>query len=371
MPAIHTKTRSYRITRALNGALRGKVDGLEAEVSAEVRRSNPGKAYRGQFSMPIDPSDEIRELMYPGLHRRDLTTSTGAGGIFTVPELPVIDLLRAKTVLGRCGATFLTEMPGPFGIPRASGASSTQWLSEGASAAGDNPVLDSVDFVPNVAVDLTNISRSFLASNSVSSERFVLDQATRNLAVALDYVGLDGQGPTANQPTGLFQNSAILSASSGLALGPNGGAAGWSNVVALEEAVALANADAGNLAYVATPQLRAALKKTPKIAGSTTGIFCWEDGPELGTGKVNSYRAEATNNVPSNLAKGTATGLSALAFGNFASLVVATFHDGIDWLVNPYKNQASASVVVSLVLSCDVNVMHPESFRVLTDCVAS
>lgn len=366
-PAIHTKKRGYRVVRALNSALAGrKVVGLEGEVSDEVRRLSPGKRHVGAFSLPIDPSDDLRDLMYPGYQERsDLTTSTGVGGIFTVPELPWIDLLRSKMVLGRLGCTMLTGMPGPFGIPRASGQNAVNWIAEGSPATADTPTIDAVDFSPSVAVNLTNISRRFLASNSVRSEAFVIEQGTRNLAVALDGVAIDGQGAGADQPSGLMLNSSIISGSSGLAIGTNGGAVAWTNVLALEKAVSEANADVGRLGYVGTPQLRAALKATPRIAASTTGLFCWEGG------SMNGYPAEATNLVPSSLTKGSASGLSALIFGDWSSLIVATFHDGVDVVVNPFSGQASASVTVSLVLSCDVGIAHPESFRMITDAAAA
>lgn len=373
MPAIHTQHRPYSILRAIKGALSitEKVDGLEGEVSAEIRRGFKADRFKGQFSVPVDPEPDLRALMYPGSIRRDLTTSSGAGAIFLEPNLPIIDLLRAKLVLGRLGATFLTDMHGQFGIPRASAQSTTQWLPEGSYATPDTPETDSVTFKPNLAVDITNVSRLYLNSTSVAAEGFILRQAARNIAVEIDRVGINGAGPDSNEPIGLLQNSAILAASSGLAIGDNGGAAGWSNITDLEESVSASNADIGSLGYLASPQLRKTLKNTPKISGGTAGIFCWGDSPDLGVGKMNGYRAEATNNVPSTLTKGTGTDLSALIFGDWESLIVATFKDGIDWLVNPYTNQRSGDIIMSLFMSCDVNVRHEESFRVINDCTTS
>ena len=64
--------------------LTGKVDGLEGEVSAEMRRSRLGKTHKGQFSIPIDPEENLRGLMYPDYQTRtDLTTTSGALGRFS------------------------------------------------------------------------------------------------------------------------------------------------------------------------------------------------------------------------------------------------------------------------------------------------
>ena len=260
---------------------------------------------------------------------------------------------------------FLTNMTSPFGIPRETSQSSVQWVQERASNTPDSPELDSVSFVPKVAVDMVNISRKFIDSNSVGSELFVVHECTSNLAVALDGAGINGQGAMSYQPEGLLQNAAIQTNSSDLAIGANGGVVEWPNILDLEETLAINNADFGMQGYLSTPQLRAKLKQTPKISGSNAVHFCWEGSV------MNGLPAEATNNVPANLSKGSGTNLSALIFANWRDLIVATFHDGIDVLVNPYSNQASAAVAVSLNLYADCNVRHAESFAVIYDAAIS
>lgn len=370
-PGVHTKKRRYSILRALNlAADRGRIDGLEGEISKEVRRRVPGKTWQGQFSMPIDPDPEMRAKMYPNAQRRDLTAETGAGGIFTVPDLPMIDLLRSRMVAAKLGCTFLTGMQGNFAIPRQSGKSTVNWLAnESSSATPSNQTLDQVPFAPHIAVDLTNISRQFINQTSVSAEAFVLNDLAKSMGVELDRVAFFGSG-SSGQPTGVGNNSTILSNSAALALGTNGGSLAWANIVNMETQVANLNADQGRLKYLTSPALRGTLKQTPKVTSSTFPIFIWEDGSGPGVGTVNSYEAHATTNVPSNLTKGTASGTcSAVIFGNWEDLIIASWDDGIDFLVNPFSNQASAAVTISMVMSVDTEVRHTESFSVIDDAI--
>jgi HK97 family phage major capsid protein len=372
-PAVHTRKHRYSIHRAMRAAIKGlAVDGLEAEVSKEVRNLAKNKEFKGQFSMPIDPSDEMRALTYPRYNgyieqRSDLTTTTGAGGIFTVPELPLIDLLRPRLVIARRGCTMLTGMQGLFAIPRQSGKSTVNWIGEGSSATASAPTLDNVPFSPKLAVDAVNISRQFINQTSVSAETFTLNDLARSLAVEWDRVSIDGAGTGSNQPLGIMQISAIQTESAGLAIGPSGGLASWATVVNMEAQVANLNADSGKLAYLTNPTQRGRLKQIPKGASSTFPLFIWEDGKEPGVGTVNSYPAYATTNVPNNLTKGSGSNLSSLIYGNWEDLVIASWDDGIDFLINPYSNQLSAAVLISMEMSVDSEVRHPESFALVSD----
>jgi HK97 family phage major capsid protein len=372
-PAVHTRKHNYSLLRAWRSAADGvRVDGLEGEISQEIRRNAPpGKKHKGAFSMPIDPSPELRRLMYPNVERRDLTTVTGAGAIFNVPFLPLIDLLRPRMVLAKAGATFITGLQGLFSIPRQNGKSTVNWIGQSnapTSAAPSNATLDQVPFSPNVAVDLTNISREFINQTSISAETFAMNDLARTMAVEWDRVGFNGLGSAYNQPTGVFQNSTIQSNSSGLAVGANGGPLAWANVVNMETQVANYNADMGSLCYITHPALRGTLKTTPKVGGSSAfPIYIWEDGQEPGVGLVNGYPAYSTSNLLSNITKGTGENLSQIVFGNFSDLIMASWNDGVDFLINPYSGQASASVAISMEMSVDAEVRHPESFSVIQD----
>lgn len=368
-PAVHTAKRPYSICRALRLAADQKpIDGLEGEISREIEKRK-GEAPKTLY-LPSGSNPEIRALMNPGVSReirRDLTTTTGAGSIFNVPEGTLIELLRAKLVVRELGATVLTDMKGTFSIIRQNSKSTVYWLGEGNPATSSQPGYDQVPFVPKVAIDVVPISRQLLNQSSLDAETAVKDDLSNSMAREVDRVAINGTGAT--QPLGLLQNSLVLANSAGLALGANGGPMSYAAAVQMESQVASYNADRGKLAYLTNPALRGTLKGSPKIPGGAQAgypIFVYEDGTVPGVGMINGYPAYTTTNVPANLIKGTGVNLKAIIYGNWQDLVVAEW-EGIDCLVNPYTAQSSGAVLVSLMVSMDVQVKHPESFAVITD----
>jgi HK97 family phage major capsid protein len=131
--------------------------------------------------------------------------------------------------------------------------------------------------------------------------------------------------------------------------------------VDLETAVSVANADVGTLAYLTNAKVRGKLKKT-FVDGPGTGERVWQKGSE----PLNGYRAAVTNAVPSNIAKGTGTNLSALIFGNFADLVIGMW-GGLDLMVNPYVFSETGTVRVTALQDVDVGVRNEESFSTMED----
>jgi HK97 family phage major capsid protein len=377
-PAIHVdkSKRSYSFLKAIaDTAEYGHPVGLEGELSTELR-SRTSRTVPANLWLPLGVDPEIRAAMYPRTwrrdgSRRDLTTSTGTGGIFTVPELPLIDLLRAKLVLARAGATWLTDLQGPIGIPRQNSAGSVNWIGEGVAATPSNPTLDAVPLAPHTAISLENISYMFRVQTSVDADELVKNDLAAIMARGIDAAGLNGPGGAA--PTGLLQNAAVQARSAALALGANGGQPSYPGLVAMFAALAGANADRGALGYVTNPAVQGYLLTTPKIAGSVVPMFVWEDpaSPEA-DGKIGAFPAYTTTQVPSTLTKGTSAAVcSAILFGNWKDLLVGVWDDAVGFLVNPFTGQASGQVTISMSMAVDVNVRHPESFAIVTDALTA
>ena len=109
--------------------------------------------------------------------------------------------------------------------------------------------------------------------------------------------------------------------------------------------------------------MRAALKKVAQIS-ATTGIPAWYRG------ELNSYRAEASNQVPSNLTKGTSTTIcSAIIFGNWQELIFGQWGD-MEVVVDPYTQARRANILITPYLMLDVGVRHPVSFAAMKDALA-
>ena len=95
-----------------------------------------------------------------------------------------------------------------------------------------------------------------------------------------------------------------------------------------------------------TPQVESVLTKAKD---SQSQYLLSPYGTELGSSQIAARRFEVSNNVPSNLTKGTGTNLSAVIYGNFADLLIGMF-DQLEILVDPYTDFAKGTVGVRCLL---------------------
>ena len=132
--------------------------------------------------------------------------------------------------------------------------------------------------------------------------------------------------------------------------------------IAPEREGAVDNADRGALAYMTNPKVRCKLKTTRKFGTDNEGTV-WTDDPRT---PLNGYRAFVTNQVASNLTKGTGTNLSAIFFGNWNDLIIGQWGT-LDILVDPYTGGTTGTVRVIAFQDVDVAVRHAESFAAVLD----
>lgn len=316
----------------------------ELEMSKEVARKL-GKDARG-FYVPAE------------VLKRDLNVATPGDGGYTVDTTldtgNFIDQLTNKMVATKLGVRVITGLTGNVAIPKKVSGASTYWVSENGTATETSAVFTQVPLTMKTVASETHVSRNLLMQSSMNVESFIMDDLKLQMALAMDNAIFNGTGLN-NQPTGILNTSGI----GAVAIGTNGGALTWDHIVDLETAVAVANADLGSLAYVSNAKVRGSMKKTPKVSGFPTYLY---DGKDL-----NGYNFEATNQIPSNLTKGTGTNLSAMLYGNFSDVVVG-FWGVLDIMVDQYTLGGGAVKMVAFQ-SADVAIRNPESFAAIKDIV--
>lgn len=367
-PALGLSAReqqSYSFLRLLNAIAnpndRGAQEAaaFELECSAEARKKRDKAEQHGE-TVPVD----VLRNTVTG-NQRDLVVGTpSAGGDTVATDLlasSFIDMLRNSMVLEQLGIRRLTDLNGNLAIPRQTGGATSYWVGESASPTKSQQAFDQVGLTPKTVGAFTDMSRKLLLQSSIDVEAFVRQDLATVLALAIDLAGINGSG-SANQPRGVLNTSGIGS----VAGGTNGAAPTWENIVDLETAVAVDNALLGNLGYLTNTKVRGALKKTEMFSG-TNGKPIWERGSE----PVNGYRAVVSNQVPSDLDKGTSVGVcSALIFGNWADLILGMW-GGLDLMVDPYTHSTSGTVRIVALQDVDFAVRHPESFAAMLDALTA
>lgn len=349
----------YSVLRAISMAagLRD-MSGIEYDIHQEIVRKLNGRATKGLY-VPM----QLRASQ-----RAPLTTSTsGAGAGYSVATevRDMIELLRAKMLVRQLGAQVLSGLTSSVAFPRQTGSATLYWTGEnpGSDVAESNATLDQVILTPKTAQATTQYSRQLLQQSSIDVENFVRNDLTAAGALGLDAAAIAGTG-SANQPRGILSTSGIGS----VAGGANGALPTYANMVALEAAVATANADVGALGYLTTTKARGILKTTPRFTGVDTPI--WTDGPD-GFGMVNGYRAGATTQVPSNLVKGTSGAVcSAIIFGNWNDLLIGEF-GVMEIIADPYAKKKQGLIEVTSLMMCDITVRHPASFAAMVDALTT
>jgi HK97 family phage major capsid protein len=343
------KTREAALTIPVDVLARGmSVDGA---MAAAVARNLIARA-----------SSRGHEVAY-----RDLLVGTStAGGNTVATELlgsSFIDLLRNAMVLDRLGITWLRDLNGNVAIPSATGSATSYWVAENGAPTESQQTFGQVALTPKTVGAFTDYSRRLLLQSSLDVEAFVRADLAAILGQAIQLAAINGAGAS-NEPLGLLNTSGIGS----VAGGTNGAAPTYELMVDLESAVAIANADVGTMAYLTNAKVRGKLRKTQEFA-STNGKAVWTSGSERGVGDVLGYDAVVTNAVPSNLTKGTASGIcSAIAYGNWADLMIGMW-GGLDIMLDPYTGATSGTKRVIALQDVDVAVRRVASFAAMKDAL--
>ncbi len=337
-----------------------------AATGPDRKRAMEAAAFEMECSAAVGDKlgREARGLFVPNeVQQRDLTVGTATAGGHTVATnllaQSFIELLRNKMALSRMGITTLSGLVGNIAIPRQTGGATAYWVAESGAPTESQQAFDQVPMSPKTVGAYSDISRKLLLQSSIDVEAFVRNDLASVLALELDRVGINGSGAS-NQPRGVLQTSGIGS----VAGGTNGAAPTWAHVVALETAVSVANADVGSLGYLTNAQVRGKLLTTEKATG--TAQFVWGDSNTL-----RGYRAEVSQQVPSNLTKGSASGIcSAIAYGNWADLIMGLW-GALDLMVDPYSQSTSGTVRVVALQDADFAVRHAESFAAMLDALTT
>jgi HK97 family phage major capsid protein len=349
----------YSLVRAIRAAVNGNWQGAELEKEASNAVSKQlGKEPRS-FFIPYDWLAAGREQLKA--EKRDLLVGTPAqGGYLVATDLlaqSFIELLRNKMLVQAAGAFVLSGLVGDVAIPRQTGGATAYWVAEGGAPTEADQAVDQVPLVPKSVAAFTDISRKLLLQSSIDVEAFVRNDLATVLALAIDLAALHGSG-SAPEPKGIVNQTGVAV----VAIGADGGAPTWAHIVSLETEIAQDNADIGALAYMTNAKVRGKLKQTEKA--TNTAQFVWENGPQ--NAPLNGYRALVSNQVKSDLTKGSGTGLSAIFFGNWRDLIIGQWGT-LDMLVDPYTGGTTGTVRVIAFQDIDIAVRHGESFSVILD----
>ncbi len=356
--------KDYKVSALLRGAITGDWSsygaGFAKEIHEELSRNAQSNQNNGGFFVP-----------FSALRATYNTATANQGGNLVPTDLrgdDFIQELRSSSKMVELGTTVLTGLTGDVAIPRASGVASSAYLSsETASISQSEGTFDQISLTPKTLASFSKFSRNMVIQATGGIENIVRAQLQRGINVGLDTGIISGSG-SSGQPTGILNQSGINS----VAMGTNGGAITLDKIVDLETAMMEDNAavNPDSVAYATNAKVMGAIKKLKTSGGE---YIVNNNLMAIGRGEtplaVNGYPIAMTNNVPSNLTKGSSSGVcSALILADFTQVVLGIFGGGVEISVGESGDDFQKNLTsVKAVVAFDVALQHAESVAAIVD----
>ncbi len=359
---------NYSISEAVKQASDGNVTGFYREMSDEAMNElqNAGASPQGKRGVALYIPEKVLSSKKLSI-RNSMTAGTAADGGNAVPtELrSFIDHLYDRMVTVGMGADMLTGLTGNIDWPSESTVAAFSWAGdESTSNVGESePKVGKISISPKRGGTFVDLSNQLLNQTSPSIDARIERQIINATQRGLEYAGIAGDG-LSGSPTGILSTSGIgaVYAGGAAAVGTNADGAEpiREDIINLETAVAVENADVGALGYLTNAKVRGTLKNTKVDAGS--GLFVWP----MNADQLNGYNVGVTNLVPSDIEKGGSSDLSAAVFGNFNDLVYGMW-GGLEILNDPYTQALKGVTRLVINVYADVAVLRAKSFAAVQD----
>ncbi len=343
----------YSLLRAVKAQIPGQsVDcGFEREVSTALARALgrdpegifvPPEFFTGQRDFTVGTSSEAGNLVQTDV----------AGELFT-------DVLRPALVLGQLGVTILSGLSSNLAIPRKTVAGTLGAVTEVAALTETQPTSALVTLSPKRIGAFVEPSKQAIIQGEFGIDAMLRDDLVSGAAVLIENYGINGTA-SGGQPRGIRNVSGIGS----VVGGTNGANLVWSHITGLEAACANVNASStAKAGYLINTKAVNTAKNTQK---ATNLQFIWDGGDR----PLNDYPVGRSNNVPSNLTKGSSSGVcSSVIHSSDWSMFVLGLFGGMDVTVDPYSLATTGQIRITLNQFIDFACRQPGCFAVMDDAL--
>lgn len=348
--------------------------GLEAEMHQEAVNElrHAGVATSGSEYL-IPKMVFHRGMTQKGAEKRAQSATGGSngseGGVNIATNVGgIIDALSPYLVLAQMGIQRFDGLVGNLVLPRNTSTPAAAWETETGSANDLSATWGKITMSPKRLAGYIPVTSQLMIQSSNDIENYIRQYLLSCMAVSLEAAAIKGGG--SNEPTGIIANSDVLVTYAGnaAAVGTNANGANqvYADWVNLMKKVMENNGTLLAPSYLTNPTVLGDAMIRPKQSSGVEGNFIVNNPALAPTG----YGLNVTSNVPNNLTKGTSSDLSALIFGDFSKLAIASW-GGMSILVDPYSSSLSGTTNIVLNSFVDVGVLQPKSFAVCKDIDAT
>lgn len=311
-----TMKKEFRLLSAISDIANNRnLDSVASAVinegATEMRKA--GLSFGGQIQLP---TSELRSA---------ITVASEGEDVVATDLYNVLEPLRAKNVLAQAGAKFLTNLVGDVQVPVMS-AGQVTWEGETADAKDGAGAFTSVKMSPKRLTAYIDLSKQFLAQDSVSAEALIRQDIVNAINAKLEATILGDAEGSATVPAGIFANAAATEISD------------FSGVCNIEAEVEDANIN-GDCKYIMSNKAKAAFRNMAKSAKSTQLVM--ENGAIDGTEVLNTSHVAGKH----------------FAYGDFSQLAIGQW-GGIDLTVDPYTLATKGMVRLVVNAYFDAKVLR-------------
>lgn len=347
------EARNFSFGKLVKNLVEGRaVEGVEKEVLEESLKE---QRQLGGSASGIYLSNKFVE-------KRTMTagSATAGGNFIATDKLGFFDALYAKTVLKDLGAVYLTGLSANTDLVGFATSVTAAWTPETTDAGAGDPTTASRSITPYRLAAYVDLSKQLLIQDNVSIETYLIESFMKAFAVKIEAAAINGSG--SGEPTGILNTSNIGS----VAIGTTGGAPTYAKILEIVQTTESNNAGI-NGKWLTNPKVVAKLKQTAVDTGSGGMVMGYNNLFTSNMGVIDGKPVYSTSNVPSNLDKGTTTGVcSAIIYGDFDNLVIGQY-GGIDLVIDPTSQAIGGKtrIVMNQYIGCAVK--QPKGFTACKD----
>lgn len=285
----------------------------------------------------------VRGIMIPhDVLVRDLAiTGTGSAVVQTsVLGGSFIEALRAKAVLSKLGAQYLSGLVGDIALPKLATATTCYWIStEGNAPPEGLPVLAQVPGTPHTIAGWVDVTRKLLKQGSIDVEMMIQNDIAQGLAVGVDAAGFSGAGGS-GEPQGIIGASGVGNPT------VTTGTPTWAQILGFIASIGGNFANVNAAKWALTHEVFAKLGSTQKT-------------PTYGDAMLLDVESRTMAGFPYELTE--QVGANTLVFGDFSQLIIAMW-GGVDLTVDTASLSTSGGVRTVCFQDCDMLIRHGGAF---------
>jgi len=295
------------------------VSGLEKELideSAKEARAN-GFEVKGTYLGQNVLNAMAEKRMTAG-------SATAGGNTIQTDKVGFFDALYAKRVLASLGVKMLSGLSNNVDLTGFSAGVTSAWGTEIAELASGSPVTAARSMTPKRLGSFVPMSNQLLIQNP-QLEAFVIQSLMESIYVNVEAAYINGSGAA---PLGLLGTAGI-------------------------------------------PKVEAKLKQTAIDSGSGAMIMAYQQYFSGTPNVIDGKMTAVTSNVPSNLSKGSTTGVcSAIICGEFGKSTIGQF-GGMDLVIDPYTLARNGQTRIVANTYWDCAFEQPAVFGAILDATTT